>query len=47
MDHAFDLEGLKAWCGGRTQGYAPLESAVDQLSFYDQHGHVVATDYRP
>jgi phosphonate transport system substrate-binding protein len=43
----FDLEGLKAWCIGRTEGYAPLESAVDNLHFYDQQGNVVARDYRP
>ena len=43
----FDLEGLKEWCIGRTAGYAPLESAVDDLHFYDREGHVVAGDYRP
>jgi ABC-type phosphate/phosphonate transport system substrate-binding protein len=43
----FDLEGLKRWCDGRTEGYAPLEGAVDRLDFYDRHGNVVAADYRP
>jgi ABC-type phosphate/phosphonate transport system substrate-binding protein len=43
----FDLEGLKAWCPGRTEGYAPLEAAVDTFGFYDREGHVTAADYRP
>jgi phosphonate transport system substrate-binding protein len=42
-----DLEGLKAWCAGRTAGYQPLEHAVDALGFYDPAGHVTARDYRP
>lgn len=42
-----DLEGLKAWCDGRTQGYQPLERAVDAFGFYDAAGHVTARDYRP
>jgi ABC-type phosphate/phosphonate transport system substrate-binding protein len=42
-----DLEGLTAWCDGRTAGYAPLESAVDALGFYDGAGRVTAADYRP
>jgi hypothetical protein len=42
-----DLEGLKSWCEGRVSGYAPLESAVDQLGFYDAYGTVTAADYRP
>lgn len=42
-----DLEGLKAWCEGRTAGYQPLERAVDALGFYDAVGHVTARDYRP
>ena len=42
-----DLEGLKSWCAGRTSGYAPLESAVDALGFYDGVGSVTARDYRP
>jgi ABC-type phosphate/phosphonate transport system substrate-binding protein len=42
-----DLEGLKAWCDGRTSGYAPLEGAVDALGFYDAAGNVTAPDYRP
>jgi ABC-type phosphate/phosphonate transport system substrate-binding protein len=42
-----DLEGLKAWCPGRTAGYAALEAAVDAAGFYDREGHVTAADYRP
>ena len=42
-----DLEGLKAWCSGRTEGYVPLESAVDAFTFYDAAGNVTARDYRP
>jgi ABC-type phosphate/phosphonate transport system substrate-binding protein len=42
-----DLEGLKAWCDGRTSGYAPLEGAVDDLEFYDGVGNVTVRDYRP
>jgi phosphonate transport system substrate-binding protein len=42
-----DLEGLKAWCDGRTSGYVPLEGAVDALEFYDGAGRVTARDYRP
>ena len=42
-----DLEGLKAWCDGRTSGYTPLEGAVDSARFYDQEGAVTARDYRP
>jgi ABC-type phosphate/phosphonate transport system substrate-binding protein len=42
-----DLEGLKAWCDGRTFGYVPLEAAVDAFAFYDGAGSVTARDYRP
>ncbi|MEJ7844394.1 MAG: PhnD/SsuA/transferrin family substrate-binding protein [Acidimicrobiales bacterium] len=42
-----DLEGLKAWVGGRTAGYAALESAVDETGFYSADGHVTADDYAP
>ena len=43
----FDLEGLTRWCDGRTEGYAPLESAVDAFDFYSPRGEVNARDYRP
>jgi ABC-type phosphate/phosphonate transport system substrate-binding protein len=42
-----DLEGLRAWCDGRVSGYVPLEGAVDALGFYDTHGRITASDYRP
>jgi len=42
-----DLEGLKAWCDGRTSGYVPLDGAVDAFEFYDGAGNVTARDYRP
>lgn len=42
-----DLEGLTKWLPGRTEGYAALEQAVDETSFYDQAGRVSASDYRP
>jgi ABC-type phosphate/phosphonate transport system substrate-binding protein len=42
-----DLEGLTAWCPGRTSGYSPLEGAVDLADFYDPNGGVTARDYRP
>lgn len=43
----FDLEGLKSWCEGRTDGYMPLESAVDAFGFYGTEGQISARDYRP
>jgi phosphonate transport system substrate-binding protein len=42
-----DLEGLTQWMPGRTEGYAALERAVDELGFYDPEGCPVAADYRP
>ncbi|MGI8777541.1 MAG: phosphate/phosphite/phosphonate ABC transporter substrate-binding protein [Acidimicrobiales bacterium] len=45
--HLLDLEGLTAWRKGRTSGYGPLEAAVEEQGFYDDEGHVTATDYRP
>lgn len=41
-----DLEGLKAWREGRTEGYRALETAVDEMSFYDGNGHITIPDYR-
>ncbi|WP_320775908.1 phosphate/phosphite/phosphonate ABC transporter substrate-binding protein [Streptomyces sp. CRN 30] len=43
----FELEGLNAWVPGRTEGFAALETAVDETGFYDAAGRVVAEDYRP
>lgn len=42
-----DLEGLTAWCPGRTGGYAALEAAVDETGFYDAEGRITAAEYRP
>lgn len=36
----FDLEGLKAWMPGRTEGYAALEKAVNEFGFYDAGGNI-------
>jgi phosphonate transport system substrate-binding protein len=41
----FDLEGLKAWREGRTNGYAALEEAVDAFAFYHQNGAIIADHY--
>jgi ABC-type phosphate/phosphonate transport system substrate-binding protein len=42
-----DLEGLKAWCPGRTCGYQALEAAVDEAGFYGKDGELLVRDYRP
>ncbi len=42
-----DLEGLKRWLPGRTDGYAALEAAVTECGFYDGNGVPRAADYRP
>lgn len=42
-----DLEGLTAWVPGRTEGYALLERAVNEVGFYDAEGRIRADDYRP
>jgi ABC-type phosphate/phosphonate transport system substrate-binding protein len=42
-----DLEGLKEWRSGRTNGYAQLERAVEEVGFYDGAGNVTAYGYRP
>jgi ABC-type phosphate/phosphonate transport system substrate-binding protein len=41
-----DLEGLKAWREGRTEGYRALENAVDEFGFYDNDGNITASNYR-
>jgi phosphonate transport system substrate-binding protein len=41
-----DLEGLKEWREGRTEGYQALERAVDEFEFYDRDGHITANNYR-
>ncbi|HEY9483805.1 MAG TPA: PhnD/SsuA/transferrin family substrate-binding protein [Micromonosporaceae bacterium] len=42
-----DLEGLTRWMPGRIDGYAALETAVDEAAFYSADGQISATDYRP
>jgi ABC-type phosphate/phosphonate transport system substrate-binding protein len=42
-----DLEGLKAWRAGRTEGYSVLDGAVRRFDFYDDKGNVTASNYRP
>jgi phosphonate transport system substrate-binding protein len=41
-----DLEGLKAWRPGRTEGYRALDTAVDEMTFYDRDGNIANPDYR-
>jgi ABC-type phosphate/phosphonate transport system substrate-binding protein len=41
-----DLEGLKAWRTGRTEGYRALALAVDEFGFYDNDGNITAPGYR-
>ena len=41
-----ELEGLKAWCSGRTSGYDLLQRAVDDEKFYDAKGNILVADYR-
>jgi ABC-type phosphate/phosphonate transport system substrate-binding protein len=40
-----ELEGLREWRTGRTQGYAPLEGAVDRLRFYGEDGSILVEGY--
>jgi ABC-type phosphate/phosphonate transport system substrate-binding protein len=39
------LEGLKQWRPGRTDGYRQLEAAVDRLGFYSPSGEILAAGY--
>ena len=41
-----ELEGLKAWRRGRSDGYDLLARAVDDERFYDSAGHILAAGYR-
>ncbi len=41
-----DLEGLRSWEPGRTEGYDLLERAVDEAGFYDAEGRIKASGYR-
>ena len=42
-----DLEGLREWRPGRTEGFGQIEDAVDALRFYSRDGAVLERDYRP
>jgi ABC-type phosphate/phosphonate transport system substrate-binding protein len=39
------LEGLKEWRSGRTDGYDQLESAVSRLRFYGEDGSILVEGY--
>jgi ABC-type phosphate/phosphonate transport system substrate-binding protein len=41
-----DLEGLKEWRLGRTDGYHALDAAVNEMRFYDEQGRITISDYR-
>jgi ABC-type phosphate/phosphonate transport system substrate-binding protein len=41
-----ELEGLTQWREGRTQGYRPLEAAVDAAGFYNRDGAIMEDDYQ-
>jgi phosphonate transport system substrate-binding protein len=41
-----DLEGLKGWRAGRTEGYRALDRAVDEEGFYDRDGLITVPNYR-
>ena len=40
-----ELEGLREWRVGRTDGYRQLEGAVDRLGFYDPEGALLVDGY--
>jgi ABC-type phosphate/phosphonate transport system substrate-binding protein len=42
-----ELEGLREWRPGRTQGYDQLEAAVDRLGFYGPDGSITVDGYPP
>jgi ABC-type phosphate/phosphonate transport system substrate-binding protein len=42
-----DLEGLREWLPGRTDGYTALDRAVTESGFYGPDGALGAGDYRP
>ncbi|HYX34389.1 MAG TPA: PhnD/SsuA/transferrin family substrate-binding protein [Oligoflexus sp.] len=44
--HLLELEGLKEWRPGRTQGFQQLSSAVDEQAFYDLKGNIIEPNYR-
>lgn len=42
-----DLEGLTQWRAGRTSGFGPLGTAVDETGFYNPEGQVTIAGYDP
>ncbi|MEZ5411688.1 MAG: PhnD/SsuA/transferrin family substrate-binding protein [Acidimicrobiales bacterium] len=40
-----ELEGLREWRAGRTEGYRQLEAAVDRLRFYGPDGSILVEGY--
>jgi ABC-type phosphate/phosphonate transport system substrate-binding protein len=41
-----DLEGLKCWRDARVEGYRALETAIDEIGFYDRDGRITMPEYR-
>lgn len=41
-----DMEGLKSWREGRTDGYSALENAVNTFGYYDPRGVLTANPVR-
>ncbi|WP_310634098.1 PhnD/SsuA/transferrin family substrate-binding protein [Paraburkholderia sp.] len=41
-----ELEGLRRWLPGRASGYALLDRAVTEESFYDDQGRIIEPAYR-
>lgn len=41
-----ELEGLKEWRKGRTEGFALLNRAIDSEQFYDANGKILDKNYR-
>ncbi|MBI5301050.1 MAG: PhnD/SsuA/transferrin family substrate-binding protein [Chloroflexi bacterium] len=41
----FDMEGLKVWRAGRTEGYRALENAVDLFNYYSPDGAITFRDF--
>lgn len=44
--HLLELEGLKEWRMGRTNGFSQLAAAVDEEKFYDEKGNIIEANYR-
>jgi phosphonate transport system substrate-binding protein len=41
----FDMEGLKTWRAGRTEGFRALENAVDLFHYYSANGAITFRDF--